>query len=185
MKKQNILNLVLSAMFLSLCMVLPLLTGQIKEIGNMLLPMHIPVMLCGLICGWQYGAVVGAVAPIMRSAIFGMPVMFPNAFAMAFELATYGFVIGYMFSHAKWKCIKSLYRCLIIAMLSGRVVWGIVQMCILGLGEGGFTFTMFITSSFLNAIPGIILQIVLIPVIMLALGKTHLVKLHKKQEEKV
>lgn len=185
MKKQNILNLVLSAMFLALCMVLPLLTGQIKEIGNMLLPMHIPVMLCGLICGWQYGAVVGAVAPIMRSAIFGMPVMFPNAFAMAFELATYGFVIGYMFSHAKWKCIKSLYRCLIIAMLSGRVVWGIVQMFILGLGEGGFTVTMFITSSFLNAIPGIILQIVLIPVIMLALGKTHLVKLHKKQEEKV
>lgn len=185
MKKQNILNLVLSAMFLALCMVLPLLTGQIKEIGNMLLPMHIPVMLCGLICGWQYGAVVGAVAPIMRSAIFGMPVMFPNAFAMAFELATYGFVIGYMFSHAKWKCIKSLYRCLIIAMLSGRVVWGIVQMFILGFGEGGFTVTMFITSSFLNAIPGIILQIVLIPVIMLALGKTHLVKLHKKQEEKV
>lgn len=185
MKKQNILNLVLSAMFLALCMVLPLFTGQIKEIGNMLLPMHIPVMLCGLICGWQYGAVVGAVAPIMRSAIFGMPIMFPNAFAMAFELATYGFVIGYMFSHAKWKCIKALYRCLIIAMLSGRVVWGIVQMFILGLGEGGFTFTMFITSSFLNAIPGIILQIVLIPVIMLALGKTHLVKLHKKQEEKV
>ncbi len=185
MKNKKILNLVLAAMFLALCIVLPFLTGQIKEIGNMLLPMHIPVMLCGLICGWQYGAVVGAIAPIMRSALFGMPVMFPNAFAMAFELATYGFVIGYMFSHAKWKCIKSLYRCMFIAMLSGRVVWGIVQMCILGLGEGGFTFTMFITSSFLNAIPGIILQIILIPVVMLALGKTHLVKLHKKQKENV
>lgn len=185
MKNKNILKLVLSAMFLALCMVLPFLTGQIKEIGNMMLPMHIPVLLCGLICGWQYGAVVGAIAPIMRSAIFGMPVMFPGAFAMAFELATYGLVIGYLFSHAKWKCIKSLYRCLFIAMISGRIVWGIVQMCVLGLGEGGFTLTMFITSSFLNAIPGIILQIVLIPAIMLALGKTHLVKLHKKHEEKV
>lgn len=185
MKNKKILNLVLAAMFLALCMVLPFLTGQIKEIGNMLLPMHIPVMLCGLICGWQYGAVVGAVAPIMRSALFGMPVMFPNAFAMAFELATYGFVIGYLFSHAKWKCIKSLYRCMLIAMVSGRVVWGIVQMCILGLGEGGFTLAMFISSSFLNAIPGIILQFILIPVIMLALGKTHLVKLHKKQKENI
>ncbi len=182
MKNKKLLNLVLAAMFLSLCMVLPFLTGQIKEIGNMLLPMHIPVMLCGLICGWQYGALVGAVAPLMRSAIFGMPAMFPNAFAMAFELATYGFVIGYMFSHARWKCIKSLYRCLIIAMLSGRVVWGIVQMCILGLGEGGFTFTMFMTGAFLNAIPGIILQFVLIPVIMLALGKTHLVRIHNKEK---
>lgn len=185
MKNKKILNLVLAAMFLALCIVLPFLTGQIKEIGNMLLPMHIPVMLCGLICGWQYGAVVGAIAPIMRSALFGMPVMFPNAFAMAFELATYGFIIGFLFSHAKWKCIKSLYRCLALAMISGRVVWGIVQMFILGLGEGGFTLTMFFTSSFLNAIPGIILQIVLIPVVMLALGKTHLVKLHKKHKENI
>lgn len=185
MKNKKIFNLVLAAMLLALCIVLPFLTGQIKEIGNMLAPMHIPVMLCGLICGWQYGAVVGAVAPIMRSALFGMPVMFPNAFAMAFELATYGFVIGFLFSHAKWKCIKSLYRCLLVAMVSGRIVWGIVQICILGLGEGGFTLTMFITSSFLNSIPGIILQLVLIPIVMLALGKTHLVEIHRKQKGKV
>lgn len=183
MKNKKIFNLVLAAMFLSLCIVLPFLTGQIKEIGNMLLPMHIPVMLCGLICGWQYGAVVGAIAPIMRSALFGMPVMFPNAFAMAFELATYGFVIGFLFNRAKWKCIKSLYRCMLIAMLNGRVVWGIVQICILGLGEGGFTLTMFITSSFLNSIPGIVLQLVLIPSVMLILGKTHMVKFRKKVKE--
>ena len=99
-KNKNLLNLVLSAMFLALAIVLPFLTGQIKTIGNMLLPMHIPVMLCGLVCGWQYGLIIGAVAPIMRSAIFGMPVMFPSAIGMAFELATYGFVIGYLFSHA-------------------------------------------------------------------------------------
>lgn len=185
MKKNNILTLVISAMFLALCMVLPLLTGQIKTIGNMLLPMHLPVLLCGLICGWRYGAVVGAVAPIMRSAIFGMPVMFPNAFAMAFELATYGLVIGFLFSRAKHKNVKSLYGSLLVAMISGRVIWGFVQMCILGLGEGGFTLTMFVTSSFLNSIPGIVLQIVLIPIIMLVLGKTKLVKFSVKQEEKL
>lgn len=183
MKNKKIFNLVLAAMFLALGIVLPFLTGQIKEIGNMLLPMHIPVMLCGLICGWQYGLIIGFATPLMRSMLFGMPVMFPNAFAMAFELATYGFVIGIMFSKARWKCIKSLYRCLLIAMLSGRVVWGIVQMCFLGLGEGGFTLTMFVTSSFLNAIPGIVLQLVIIPSVMLILGKTHTVKFRKKAKE--
>ncbi len=179
---KNLLNLVLSAMFLALGLVLPFLTGQIPEIGSMLLPMHIPVMLCGLVCGWQYGLIVGAVVPIMRSMIFGMPVMFPSAIGMAFELATYGFVIGYLFSHAKWKCIKSLYRCLIISMISGRVVWGIVQCALLGLGENRFTLAAFVSGSLLKAIPGIILQLVLIPAIMLVLGKTHLIHFnHKKR----
>lgn len=184
MKNKKILNLVLAAMFLALCIVLPFLTGQIKEIGNMLAPMHIPVLLCGLICGWQYGAVVGAVAPIMRSALFGMPVMFPGAVAMAFELATYGLVIGYLFSHAKWKCIKSLYRCMLIAMVSGRIVWGIAQVALLGVGSNGFTFVAFINGAFLNAIPGIILQLLLIPSVMLLLGKTHLVHFEMPKKRK-
>ena len=148
MKNKKILNIVLSALFLSLCLVLPFFTGQIKEIGNMLLPMHIPVMLCGLICGWQYGLIVGAIAPIMRSLLFSMPVMYPSAISMAFELATYGFVIGYMFSKSKWTCMKSLYRSLIVSMISGRVVWGLVQAILLGLGENGFTLSMFIGSAF-------------------------------------
>lgn len=174
MKNKKILNIVLSALFLSLCLVLPFFTGQIKEIGNMLLPMHIPVMLCGLLCGWQYGLIVGAIAPIMRSLLFSMPVMYPSAISMAFELATYGFVIGYMFSKSKWNCMKLLYRSLIVSMVAGRVVWGLVQTILLGLGDNGFTFSMFIGGAFLKAIPGIILQLVLIPAIMLILGKTHL-----------
>ena len=176
---KNLLNLVLSAMFLALGIVLPFLTGQIKEIGNMLLPMHIPVMLCGLVCGWQYGLVIGVILPIMRSLLFSMPVMYPHAINMAFELATYGFVIGYLFSHAKWKCIKSLYRCLITSMIIGRIVKGIVECFLLGLGENGFTFAAFISDAFIRAIPGIILQLVLIPAVMLILGKTHLVHMKK------
>lgn len=177
---KNLLNLVLSAMFLALGIVLPFLTGQIKEIGNMLLPMHIPVMLCGLVCGWQYGLTIGAITPILRSALFGMPIMFPSAISMAFELATYGFVIGILFQKSRWKCIKSLYRCILISMISGRVVWGIVQCILLGLGENGFTISMFVTSAITKAIPGIILQLMLIPTIMLMLGKTHLV--HMKRD---
>ncbi len=172
---KNLLNLVLTAMFLAIALVLPFFSAQLKEIGSMLLPMHIPVMLCGLVCGWQYGLTIGLVAPILRSALFGMPVMYPSAIAMAFELATYGFVIGFLFNRAKWKCIKSLYRCLLVSMVAGRVVWGIVQCILLGLGENGFTISMFVSSAIVKAVPGVILQLLLIPTVMLMLGKTHLV----------
>ena len=186
MKNKKLQKLVLSAMFLGLGLVLPFFTGQIPQIGNMLLPMHLPVILCGFICGWKYGLVVGAVTPILRSAVFSMPVMYPSAIAMAFELAAYGFLVGFLFRNARWQCLKSLYRCLIISMLGGRVVWGIVMTVILGLGENGFTLTAFLTGAFLNAIPGIIVQLILVPAIMLALNKTHLVpfrnnKNHKKE----
>lgn len=179
---KNLLNIVLSAMFLAIALILPLFTAQIKEFGNMLLPMHIPVMLCGLVCGPAYGLTIGAIAPILRSALFAMPVMFPSAISMAFELATYGFVIGILFQKARWKCIKSLYRCLLISMVSGRVVWGIVQCILLGLGENGFTISMFVSGAIVKAIPGIILQFMLIPTVMLMLGKTHLV--HMKHDKK-
>ena len=86
MKNTMLKNLTLSAMFLALGLLLPLLTGQIQQIGNMLLPMHIPVFLCALICGWKYGLAVGAILPLLRCVTFGMPPLFPTAIAMALEL---------------------------------------------------------------------------------------------------
>ena len=85
--RREIRNLVLAAMFVALGLVLPFLTGQVPQIGNMLLPMHLPVLLCGLICGWQYGGVVGFILPPLRYVMFGMPPIFPTGVAMAFELA--------------------------------------------------------------------------------------------------
>ena len=114
-------KLTLSAMFIAVGMVLPFLTGQIQQIGNMLLPMHLPVILCGLICGWQYGALVGFILPFLRSVTFGMPPLFPTAIAMAFELATYGLVIGFIYGRSHWQCLISLYRSLIAAMISGEL----------------------------------------------------------------
>lgn len=172
MKNSNIKNLALAAMFMALGLVLPFFTGQIPQIGKMLLPMHIPVLLCGLICGWKYGLAVGFVTPLLRSVIFGMPILYPMAIGMAFELMTYGFVIGFLYERSRWKCIFALYRCLIIAMLSGRIVWGIAQMVLLGVGQNGFTYQAFIAGAFLNAIPGIIIQLVLIPAVMVLLNKT-------------
>ncbi len=171
----NIKKTVISAMLLAVGIALPFLTGQLQQIGNMLLPMHIPALLCGLICGWQYGLGIGFIMPLLRSFLCGMPMMYPNAVAMAFELAAYGFIIGFLYEKSRWQCIRALYRCMIIAMVGGRIVWGIAEMILLGVGENGFTFTMFMGGAFFNAIPGIILQLILVPAIMLALDKTHLV----------
>lgn len=185
MKNKALRHLVLSGMFLAIGFVLPFLTGQLQQIGNMLLPMHIPVLLCGLICGWRYGLAVGFILPLARSLIFGMPMLYPSAVAMAFELATYGFVVGFLFAHARWQCIVSLYRCLILAMLAGRAVWGVLQTLLLGFGSNSFTFAAFLSGAFLNAIPGIILQLILIPAIMLALDRTHLIPFRKANKQTV
>ena len=182
MKNNQIKNLVLSAMFLSLGLVLPFLTGQIQQFGNMLSPMHLPVFLCGLICSWKYGMAIGFIMPLMRSLIFTMPPMYPTAIAMAFELAAYGFIVGFMYENARWHCVKSLYRCMVTAMIGGRVVWGITMVALLGIGENGFTFGMFFAGAFANAVPGIILQLVFVPAMMLALDKTHLVPFGKNKK---
>ncbi len=168
-------TMTLSAMFLALGLVLPFFTGQIPQIGSMLLPMHIPVFLCGLICGWQYGAAVGFIVPLLRSVLFGMPPLFPTALSMAFELMTYGLVVGLLYSISRWQCIRALYRCLLLAMLAGRVVWGVVQAVLLGLSGNALTMQVFMASAFLNAIPGIVVQLILIPVVMVALNRTGLV----------
>lgn len=166
MKKTNLLELILSAMFLAIGMVLPLLTAQIKEIGDTLLPMHIPVMLCGVICGAKYGLCVGALLPFLRSVSFGMPPLYPNAVWMAFELAAYGFVIGLLYARGKKGKLGYLYFCLISSMLAGRIVWGIVKAALLGFGGKAFTLSAFIVGGFVDALPGIILQLILIPVII-------------------
>ena len=181
MKNNSIKNMVLSAMFLAIGLVLPFFTGQLQQLGNMLLPMHLPVFLCGLICSGKYGFAVGLILPIMRSMLFHRPQMYPNAVAMAFELATYGLIAGYLYGRSKYKCTKALYKSLFIAMAAGRIVWGIAEVILLGVRGGAFTFSAFITGGFLNAWPGIIIQLVLIPVIMVALGRAKLVPLIKKK----
>ncbi len=185
MKKELTKNMVLSAMFMAIGMVLPFFTGQIPQIGKMLLPMHIPVFLCGLICGWQYGAIIGLILPLLRSMVFGMPVFFPTAISMSLELLTYGLVAGLMYQLSKWQCIVSLYRAIIVAMISGRIVWGTSQLLLLSIKGESFTGKAFMAGALLNSIPGIIIQLVLIPAIMLALHRTGLVKFKKKQKLKV
>jgi len=173
--RQFIRRMVLSSLFIALGLALPFLTGQIPQIGGMLLPMHLPVFLCGLICGWKHGAVVGLILPPLRSLLFGMPPMFPTAVAMAFELAAYGLLAGLLYGRSRWQCLRALYRALIGAMIGGRLVWGAAQILLLGLSGSAFTWQMFMAGAFLNAIPGIVLQLILIPAVMVALDRAGVV----------
>ena len=171
MKNERTKKLAYAALFLSLCLVLPLLTGQIPQIGSMLLPMHIPVLLCGLVCGWQYGAAVGFVAPLLRSLLFTMPKLYPVAIAMAFELLTYGLVIGLAYRRLAKKGMVGVYAALVTAMVAGRLVWGVAEVVLLGLNGNAFTAQAFLAGALLNAVPGIIVQLILIPAVMAALQK--------------
>ncbi len=180
MNKKATLKLTLSAMFLAIGLVLPFLTGQIPQIGKMLLPMHLPVMLCGLICGWQYGLIVGATTPILRSLIFGMPILYPTAVGMMFELATYGLVVGLVYASVKKQNIFTVYISLIAAMLAGRIAYGCAMYLLLMIKAGSYTLSAFLASAFFEAIPGIIVQLVLIPALMLALDRIGLLPYKKK-----
>ena len=171
-KTNNLINLALASMFLALALVLPFLTGQIPQIGSKLCPMHIPVILCGYICGGPWGLAVGFVAPLLRSLIFGAPTLFPKAFAMAFELAVYGLMSGLLYRKLP-KNKLSIYLSLVISMISGRLIWGIVQLCCVGFDVNKFSLSAFWAGAVANAIPGIIIQLLLIPVLVMTLDKIN------------
>lgn len=172
----KLLKLVLSALFLALAYVLPFLTGQIPEIGSMLCPMHIPVLLCGFICGWGYGLSVGIISPLFRSLILGMPPLFPTAVCMAFELAAYGFAAGIMHRILPKKK-PYIYVSLLTSMIIGRLVWGISMFICMGIKGGGFTLSAFIAGAFTNAIAGIAVQIVIIPLLVMVLANPKILNL--------
>ena len=168
----KIQKLVFAAMFAALAYLLPFLTGQIPEIGAMLCPMHIPVLLCGFLCGWQWGAVVGFAVPLFRSVTLGMPPLFPTAFCMAFELACYGAVCGLLYRYLPKKN-WAIYASLITAMLVGRIVWGAVMFLCVGMSGGSFGIAAFLGGAVTNAIPGIIAQIVLVPILVMLAEKLN------------
>ncbi|MBR5870916.1 MAG: ECF transporter S component, partial [Clostridia bacterium] len=146
-KHSKLLKMILAALFLALAYVMPFLTGQIPEIGSMLCPMHIPVLLCGFICGWPWGVTVGFVAPLFRSFLTGgFPPMFPTAVCMAFELAAYGAAAGLLYKMLPRKKL-SIYCALITAMILGRLVWGAAMFVCMGLGGGSFTLAAFLAGA--------------------------------------
>ena len=156
-----------SGVFLALCIVLPFLTGQVPELGKVLCLMHIPVFLCGMVCGEKFGALVGGIAPILRSLLFSMPVFFPNAILMSLELLTYGLISGLVYKVLKSKTKIHMILCVIISLvisnIMGRIIYLIAFQVFLNLNFFDFGYTETFIGLFMASWPGILLQIVLIP----------------------
>lgn len=174
-RKTPVRRLTAAAVCLALCLVLPFLTGQIPKIGSALCPMHLPVLLGGFICGPWWAAAVGAVAPLLRHALFGGMPPILTALAMTFELAAYGLISGLLYGKLA-KGVKNIYISLVAAMIFGRVIWGIVTVIITGAAGGAFTWAAFASGAVIDAIPGILIQIILIPIIVVALRKAQIIE---------
>ena len=167
--KTNISTMILSAMFLAVAYVLPFFTGQIPQIGNMLCPMHIPILICGFICGPVWGMIIGVISPMLRSIMTGVPHLFPTAVCMALELAVYGMTAGLLHRILPKKKV-CIYISLICAMVLGRVVWGIGMFLCMQITGGEFGMSAFVAGAITNALPGIVLHILLIPIVIMALS---------------
>lgn len=171
MKQSHTKNLVLTAFCIALCIVLPMAFHAIGA-GATFLPMHIPVLLCGLLCGWPFGAACGLIGPLLSSLLTGMPPTFPTLPAMMLELCAYGVLTGLFYR----KLRGNLYLSLIGAMLGGRAVSGIANAVLLGIAGKPYGFTVFLTSAFVTALPGIVIQLVAVPLLVAALQKAGLVQ---------
>lgn len=170
--KKYIWEMVVSALCVALGVVLPVAVHGIPNAGSILLPMHIPVLLCGLLCGPAYGIACGILTPLLSSLITSMPpmAMLPS---MICELAVYGFAAGLLILVIRTGSqVANVYISLIGAMLVGRVVYGVVNALIFRAGE--YSMQMWLTASFVTALPGIIIQLVLLPLVVLALRKARL-----------
>jgi predicted membrane protein len=160
-------KITLSALFLSLAIVLPFLTGQIPEIGKALTPMHFPIIIGSYFIGPVYALIIGFISPLLRMVAVGMP-PFPISLIMAFELATYGVVTGLMYNtlmKVKLNSIVSVYISLLIAAIMGRIVFAIVSVVFL---ENASFIPVFLTT-FASSIIGIILQVIFIPILVIRL----------------
>ena len=174
MKRQSAIKLAYAAVCLALCLILPTALGHIGQVGKILCPMHLPVLLCGFLCGWPYGLAVGALAPLLSSVLTGMPVLYPTGLTMMFELAVYGTVSALLY-RALPKRVGFVYLALIAAMVAGRLCAGVVNLALLSLGAlETYTLQIFLTTHFVTALPGIVCHIVLVPAMVLALRRAGL-----------
>ena len=181
-RRLNVRKLTLAALFLAIGILLPFITGNIPVIGQAISPMHIPVLLCGLVCGWQYGFVCGLLGPLLSCMLTGMPAWgyLPN---MMIELALYGLISGIMIRliHTG-KLIADLYISLLVDMLAGRILTGIARALTLGIFMP-VTLKSWATGYFVSSLPGIILQLILLPVLYFALQKAKLIPIRYQRSK--
>ena len=173
MRNNTTKKLTLSGICLALSVLLPLFIVQIPQIGVALSPMHIPILLCAFLAGPFYAAAIGVIAPLLNFLLRGVPPIIPMGLTMVFELAAYGLIAGMLYLKLPDKTI-SIYVSLIVSMFFGRIVWGFAAAVVFNFAGIPFSMQAFVAAAFINAIPAIILHIVLIPIVVLALKRAGL-----------
>lgn len=181
MKRENLLKMLITAVLLAVGMILPLLLGQVRVLGQAISPLHIPVLICGLTCGWPWGAALGVVLPILRGATFGMPPLMPTGIAMACEMGVYGLLTGLLYPML-CKVLRgkeggrliAMFVSMLIAMVAGRLVGGAVQAILMGMNGKAYTFDMFIASYFVGTAIGAVIHLIVVPIVVTALEKAKL-----------
>ena len=171
MKMSYAKKIVFSAVCAALCVVLPMAFHTIQNAGSIFLPMHIPVLLCGLLCGWPYGLVCGILGPTLSSLLTSMPpaAMLPS---MIVECAAYGCVTGLMMRFVRTgKTFPDLYISMVTAMVLGRVLAGLAKSLVFAPGTAPFAW---VTTSLVAGIPGIVIQLILIPLVVMSLTRAKL-----------
>ena len=172
-------SVVIAALCIALCMLLPFLTVGNQQLGNLLCLMHIPIFICAFLLDWKWAMAAGLIAPLLRTACFGMPPLFPTAIAMALELGTYGCVTSIIYDRLTKKAGRntvSIYISLIAAMIAGRLVTGAAKAVMLGVAGTPFTFGTFLTVNVVYTLPGAVIQLILVPVIVTALKRAGIGK---------
>lgn len=172
-KMSKLTKCVVTAVCIALCVVLPMGLHAIPNAGTLLSPMHIPVLLCGLVCGWPYGLLCGLAGPTLSCFITSMPGMgyLPT---MMVELALYGLISGLLMHFIRTgHLIADLYISLITAMLTGRILTGAARALLFT--AGSYSWKAWAAGYFVSSFPGIILQLILLPVLYLALQRAHLI----------
>lgn len=177
-RKNTTGKLVYAALCVSFCVVLPQAFHMIPNFGSVFCPIHIPVLLCGLVCGWQYGLACGLLGPLLSALCVGMPTM-AELPVMMIECAVYGLLAGAIFRMIHMKSIYlNLYASLLLAMVGGRIAAG--TMLALFFARGMTTFPIWISAYFITSFPGIVTQLLLIPTAVYTLMKAHLVPSNDK-----
>lgn len=151
-------ELTLTSVFIAIGIVLPSVFHAFNLGGKVFLPMHIPVLMCGLLVGKRYGFLSGILIPLLSSILTGMPPIFPVAVIMSIELGTYGYVAGLL------KDKMSIYFTLIVTQIIGRCMGALATFVILGFASKPFLLSTYMTSVFITALPGILIQLILIPI---------------------
>lgn len=168
--KQYTREMTLTSMFIALGLIVPMIFHTFHLGGPIFLPMHLPVIMCGFLVGRKQGLLCGLIVPLLSSLLTGMPPLFPTAFVMSIELGTYGFVTGWLGKKI------NVYGALILAQCIGRITGAVASFILLGLASKPFILSTYITSVFVTALPGILLQLLLIPMGIIFLQRVGVIR---------